>query len=168
MKTSDYISLFTPFEIEQSQNEGSMPVAMLMQRPLVYEIAFGRGYGERFEWISGLFREMFTHFAAAFYHGQTDNVAVRGMYADIVDGFKMYGLGFCVKMLDVPTMMWDFSSLKIAMETLYGFYLTDSDRPLRICKHCGKVFVSRNSKAEFCSAQCRNQYNVYKSRRRNG
>ena len=103
-------------------------------------------------------------FAAAFYYDKTDDVAVQGVYSGIVDAFKMYGLGFRVKMMGAPTLLWDFSSLKIALETLYGFYLTDPDRPLRICKHCGKVFVSRKSTAEFCSVPCRNQYNVYKSR----
>jgi hypothetical protein len=166
MKTKDYLKLFMPFEIEQSEENGGVPVTAFMSRPPVYEIAFGKGYGEKFEWISGLFGEIYTHFAAAFYYDKTDDVAVKSIYSGIVDAFKMYGLGFRVKMLDTPMLVWDFSSLKIAIETLYGFYLTDSDRPLRICKHCGKVFISRNSKAEFCTVPCRNQFNVYKSRRK--
>lgn len=172
MRTKDYIKLFIPFEIEQSGNGDSaahsLSVTMFMSRPPVYEIAFGRGYGEKFEWLCGLFGEMYSHFAAAAYYDKTDDVTVKSMYAGMVDAFKMYGLGFRVKMLDVPTLLWDFSSLKITIETLYGFYLTDPDRPLRICKHCGKVFVSRNSKAEFCSIPCRNQFNVYKSRKNRG
>jgi len=164
MKTKDYLKLFMPFEIEQTGDSGGVPVTAFMSRPPVYEIAFGRGYGEKFEWINGLFGEMYTHFAAAFYYDKTDDVAVQSVYSGIVDAFKMYGLGFRVKMLGAPTLLWDFSSLKNTFETLYGFYLTDPDKPLRICKHCGKVFVSRNSKAEFCTVPCRNQFNVYKSR----
>jgi len=164
MKTKDYLKLFIPFKIEQSENDSNLPAAMFMSRPPVYEIAFGRGYGEKFEWICGLFSKMFIHFAAAFYYDKTEDIAVKSMYAGIVDAFKMYGLGFRVKMMGAPTLLWDFSSLKTAIDTLYGFYLTDPDRPLRICKHCRKVFVTRNTRGEFCSIPCRNQFNVYKSR----
>ena len=40
---------------------------------------------------------------------------------------------------------------------------TRQDR-LRLCKHCQKVFMSSRANAVFCSARCKNQYNVYKSR----
>ena len=36
-----------------------------------------------------------------------------------------------------------------------------------ICKFCGKAFSSQNLKAEYCSLQCRNKANVYKSRAKN-
>ena len=42
--------------------------------------------------------------------------------------------------------------------------LVDEARPLRLCKHCQKVFMSSRANAVFCSARCKNQYNVYKSR----
>ena len=36
-----------------------------------------------------------------------------------------------------------------------------------LCKHCQKVFLSSRSNSAFCSARCKNQYNVYKSRGKN-
>ena len=45
--------------------------------------------------------------------------------------------------------------------------LCSEKNPLKICKHCGKVFYAKNPKAEYCSPQCRNQANVYKSREKN-
>lgn len=42
--------------------------------------------------------------------------------------------------------------------------LTDENSSLKVCKHCGKVFVATRPNMEFCSPQCKNQYNVYKSR----
>ena len=49
----------------------------------------------------------------------------------------------------------------------FGFMLCSEKNPLRICKHCGKVFYAKNPKAEYDSSQCRNQANVYKSRNKN-
>ena len=37
---------------------------------------------------------------------------------------------------------------------------------LREGKHCGEPFYGKNPKTEFCSPQCRNRFNVYKSRRK--
>ena len=47
---------------------------------------------------------------------------------------------------------------------MFSFMLVDDDQPLRLCKHCHKVFLGSRSNAAFCSARCKNQYNVYKSR----
>jgi len=138
---------------------------MFMDKPLVYEIAFGKLYSEKFEWMSKFFSELYTHVGVAFFYSKTDNMLNKSLHANIVGAFKMYGLGFRIKMLYKPTLIWDFLRLK-TIETLYGFYLADAERPLHLCKHCGKIFISRNSKAEFCRIPCRNQLNVYKSRRK--
>ena len=47
---------------------------------------------------------------------------------------------------------------------MFSFMLVDDDQPLRLCKHCQKVFLGSRSNAAFCSPRCKNQYNVYKSR----
>ena len=44
----------------------------------------------------------------------------------------------------------------------FGFMLCSEQNPIKICKHCGKVFYAKNPKAEYDSSQCRNQANVYK------
>ena len=49
-------------------------------------------------------------------------------------------------------------------QMMFSFMLADGDQPLRLCKHCQKVFLGSRSNAAFCSARCKNQYNVYKSR----
>lgn len=40
-------------------------------------------------------------------------------------------------------------------------------KPLRLCKHCTKVFVVSRPRNQFCSPECKNRYNVYKSRSKN-
>ncbi|MCL2253512.1 MAG: hypothetical protein FWC09_03635 [Lachnospiraceae bacterium] len=154
-------NLFSSADIAMAENfvmsDNTLPVTMFTGRPLVYEIVFSRLYGEKFEWMSVYFKELYLHFAAAFRYSKTDDISLKSLYSKVVDSFKMYGLGFRLKMLDKPTLIWDFSSLKNTIDTLYGFYPADADRPLRICKHCDKVFISHNSKAEFCKVPCRNQ-----------
>ena len=47
---------------------------------------------------------------------------------------------------------------------MFSFMLTDTEKPIRICKHCLQTFVASRPSAVFCSPQCKNKYNVYKSR----
>ena len=68
--------------------------------------------------------------------------------------------------LDKPTIYWDFHSL-LGIQMMFSFMLVDGDQPLRLCKHCQKVFLGSQSNAAFCSPRCKNQYNVYKSRGKN-
>ena len=66
-----------------------------------------------------------------------------------------------------PEISWQPNSLKQAIDLSFVFMLCSEKNPLKICKHCGKVFHAKNPKAEYCSPQCRNQANVYKSREKN-
>ncbi len=70
-------------------------------------------------------------------------------------------------MLKAPTLVWDFNSLKQAIDTILLLHVTTERKTVEMCKHCGKAFSSQNLKAEYCSPQCRNQANVYKSRAKN-
>ena len=57
-----------------------------------------------------------------------------------------------------------FHSLLLGIQMMFSFMLVDDEQPLRLCKHCHKVFLGSRSNAAFCSPRCKNQYNVYKSR----
>lgn len=59
---------------------------------------------------------------------------------------------------------WQTKNLSVAVELAYTLLICGADKYLGICKHCGKPFLIKNPKTEFCSAQCRNRYNVYKTR----
>ena len=43
----------------------------------------------------------------------------------------------------------------------------DKKNPLRLCKHCQEVYIASRPNAVFCSTQCKNRYNVYKTRKKN-
>ena len=72
-----------------------------------------------------------------------------------------------IKLLDKPTIYWDFHSLLLGIQMMFSFMLVDDAKPLRLCKHCQKVFLGSRANSAFCSARCKNQYNVYKSRGKN-
>ena len=64
----------------------------------------------------------------------------------------------------MPTIVWDFHSLMLGIQMMFSFMLTDTESPIRICKHCLQAFVAHRPSTVFCSPQCKNRYNVYKSR----
>ena len=72
-----------------------------------------------------------------------------------------------IELLDRPTIYWDFHSLLLGIQMMFSFMLVDSTKPLRMCKQGQKVFLSNRANSAFCSARCKNQYNVYKSRGKN-
>lgn len=55
-----------------------------------------------------------------------------------------------------------FDNLDVQM--MLRFMLTDSENPIKLCKHCTKAFVASRPSAVFCNPQCKNKHNVYKSR----
>jgi predicted nucleic acid-binding Zn ribbon protein len=161
METKEYLEYFQPFGIKQGQRGG---FALFTSKALEFAIEFSRNYAERTDWIFDYLREFFQHFLACASFDKTDNPALRGVYAEIISSFREYGLGFQMRMADKPVLVWDFNALKTLMETVYGFVVSDKDEPLRICKHCGKVFFITHGRSLFCSERCRNQFNVYKNR----
>ena len=64
------------------------------------------------------------------------------------------------------TLFWQTSGLLSAIEIAYTIMLCSDIKQLGVCKHCGAPFYAKNPKSEFCSSQCRNQFNVYKSRKK--
>ena len=59
--------------------------------------------------------------------------------------------------------MWNIQNDRVMM----ALAMTDSENPVKRCKHCAKAFVASRPSAVFCSPQCKNKHNVYKNRARN-
>jgi hypothetical protein len=71
---------------------------------------------------------------------------------------------FHIELFDKPTLVWDFHSLMLTVHIVLGLMITDEKKPLRSCKYCNRAFIAKHPKAEFCRHECKNKYNVYKSR----
>ena len=69
-----------------------------------------------------------------------------------------------IALMDNHTIIWDFHSMLLGVQMMFSFMLIDSKNPIRLCRHCTKAFVASRPSAVFCSPQCKNKHNVYKSR----
>lgn len=47
------------------------------------------------------------------------------------------------------------NSLRLAIQMMFSFMITDENSTLKLCKHCGKIFVASRSNVQFCSSQCK-------------
>lgn len=68
---------------------------------------------------------------------------------------------------DKPTIVWNFHSPMLGVQMMFSVMLTDTEKPIRICKHCLQAFVASRPSAIFCSPQCNKKYNVYKTHGKN-
>lgn len=148
-----------------------MGLAMTMsERPMAVNMSFQRDYAERYDWLRQQFTDLaFTMTGSFLYYLDYDILSEdqRRLYQQGMAAFGGIAPTYRILLLDKPTIEWDFHSLLLGLQMMFSFMLADDKRPLRLCKHCMKAFVASRPSAVFCSPQCKNQYNVYKSRAKN-
>ncbi|MDL2258161.1 hypothetical protein LJC42_03250 [Eubacteriales bacterium OttesenSCG-928-K08] len=180
LSTEEYLTYFFPFEKLDFRKTGQESVwsvendrdmlALIMtfsDSPQAMSMSFQREYAERYDWLVTQFRDWAFTFTASFlYYEDYDRVdeATRNLYRQGMAAFGGIAPTYHIALLDKPTIVWDFHSLLLGVQMMFSFMLTDEKRPLRACKHCSKIFAANHPNAAFCSPQCKNKYNVYKSR----
>ena len=135
--------------------------------PLALNMSFQREYAESYDWLTMQFKDWaFTFVSSFLYYEDYDknDETTRDLYRQGMLAFGGIAPTYHIALLDKPTIVWDFHSLLLGIQMMFSFMLTEDMKPLRCCKHCQKVFMARHPNAVFCSPQCKNQYNVYKSR----
>jgi hypothetical protein len=185
MTTRDYLSLFFPFgkpdiykDREKAQwnvnaaefSEGKV-LALAMtygDEPLAVGMSLMPLYAERFDWLVTQFRDWAFMLVSSFlfyeYKDDMDDYS-RELYQQGVSAFGGKYPTYRIRMYDnKPGIRWDFHSLLLTIQTMFGFALVDESRPLRICRHCNLAFIANHHNADYCSPQCKNQHNVSKSR----
>ena len=183
METEDYLALFYPFdqldlvkkgiESRWSVSGDNMMVALTMtfaSEPMAKTMSFQREYAEAYDWVAQQFKDWaFTLTTSILYYNDYDLIDedTRNLYRKGMAAFGGIAPSYHIELLDKPTIYWDFHSLLLGIQMMFSFLLVDGEKPLRLCKHCQKVFLSSRSNSAFCSARCKNQYNVYKSRGKN-
>ena len=181
MSTEDYLSLFFPFEkldvvkrgVESmwniSNDRAMMALALTMStdKPMAVNMSFQREYAEPYEWIKQQFIDIaFTYLTSVLFYEDYDTMTPeqRLLMQQGMEAFGGNAPTYRIALLDKPTIVWDFHSLMLGIQMMFSFMLTDTEKPIRICKHCLQTFVASRPSAIFCSPQCKNKYNVYKSR----
>ena len=180
MPTQDYLALFFPFEKLDIQKKGTksqwnltgdramMALALTMQdAPQAVSMSFQREYAERYDWLARQFKDLaFSFYSSFLYYNDYDvlDEMTRDLYRQGMAAFGGIAPTYHIALLDRPTIIWDFHSLLLCLQMMFSFMLTDTNSTLKACKHCNKIFAASRPNAEFCSPQCKNRYNVYKSR----
>lgn len=180
MSTEKYLDFFFPFEkpdmvkrgIESvwnvSGDRAMVALAMTMSdKPIAVNMSFQREYAERYEWLKQQFTDWaFNYATSMLYYEDYDtlNQETRLMMQQSIAAFGGIAPTYHIALLDKPTIIWDFHSLLLGIQMMFSFMLTDSEKPIRLCKHCTNAFVASRPSAVFCSPQCKNRFNVYKSR----
>ena len=180
METEDYLALFYPFdqldlvkkgiESRWSVSGDNMMVALTMtfaSEPMAKTMSFQREYAEAYDWVAQQFKDWaFTLTTSILYYNDYNLIDedTRNLYRMGMAAFGGIAPSYHIELLDKPTIYWDFHSLLLGIQMMFSFLLVDGEKPLRLCKHCQKVFLSSRSNSAFCSPRCKNQYNVYKSR----
>lgn len=180
MATEDYLKLFFPFDkldvikrgVESMWNIENdrvmMALAMTMtDKPMAVNMSFQREYAERYDWMKQQFTDWaFNYTTSMIYYEDYDtlNQDTKLMMQQSMAAYGGNTPTYHIALLDKPTIVWDFHSLILGIQMMFSFMLTDTEKPIRICKHCLQTFVASRPSAIFCSPQCKNKYNVYKSR----
>mgnify|MGYP002855773570 CR=1 FL=1 len=183
MNMLEYVALFFPFGGFDLKKRGlnstwniegdrsMMALAMTMSgKPMAVNMGFQREYAERYDWMKQQFIDwIFTLTTSDLYYEDYDllDEDTRNLYRQAMAAFDGIAPTYHIALLEKPTIIWDFHSLLLGIQMMFSFMLTDDKRPLRICRHCTKAFVASRPSAVFCSPQCKNQHNVYKSRAKN-
>ena len=180
METEDYLALFYPFEQLDVVKQGvesdwtvsgdRTMIALTMtfaDEPMAKTMSFQREYAEPYDWIAQQLKDWaFTLTTSVLYYHDYDSIdeepgtCTARRWRPLRESRPSYH----IELLEKPTIYWDFHSLLLGIQMMFSFMLVDDAKPLRLCKHCQKVFISSRANAAFCSARCKNQYNVYKSR----
>lgn len=182
MQTKEYLKLFFPFKMPNinKRKDGvswtvggdtdMMALALTMdKRPMAVNMGFQKEYAERYDWILKQFKDWaFTFFTSILYYEDFDRLddTTKNLYRQSMAAFDGIAPTYHIELLDTPTMVWDFHSLLLGIQMMFSFMLVNDKNPLRICKHCNTIFKASRPSAVFCSPQCKNRYNVYKSRKK--
>jgi hypothetical protein len=180
MPVAEYVDLYFPFEKLDFWKNGKesgwnvnpdttmTALAMTFGRsPMALNMSFQREYSERYDWMLTQFKDWaFTYCSSFLYYEDYDRLddTTRNLYREGMAAFGGIAPTYHILLLDKPTIVWDFYSLLLCVQMMFSFALTDETKPLRTCKHCTKIFMAGHPNAAFCSHQCKNQFNVYKSR----
>lgn len=183
MSTKDYLHLFFPFHNPDVVKRGvesmwniqndrvMMALAITMSdKPMAVNMSFQREYAEPYEWMKQQFIDLaFTFLTSVIFYEDYDDMTPdqRLLMQEGMTAFGGIAPTYRIALLDKPTIIWDFHSLMLGIQMMFSFMLTDSKTPVKLCKHCAKAFIASRPSTVFCSPQCKNKHNVYKSRARN-
>ncbi len=176
MSTEDYIKLFTPFVEEGSLSIDTYKgVGYLVKyedtprfygkRPMILDLIFSSFYSEKAEWLLNYTAMLSKHYDQL----QTYKTSAKNLTESVTimaNVFEASKISFTINQRDQTMIAWEFDSLKTAIQTIYGFAVTDKRITLNRCTHCKGFYIALTKREKYCGPSCRNSSNVMKSRAR--
>lgn len=163
MDTKEYIDFFTTHSSKRNDPE----IAYFMRRDTIYDVVFSARYMEPLAWGTAISENLYAHFLRFRQNFNSESSSdVQPASSGVTMKYTHPGISLLMWAEDSAEMLWCFDSLKTMVEVAYCTLLSADTHPLRVCKHCGKIYYHTHSRNEFCSPRCRNQWNVYRSRKK--
>ncbi len=72
----------------------------------------------------------------------------------MLDKLSLFTKYHVALMDDKPYLVWNFNLLLQGIQLMLSMMLTDENRPIRMCKNCGKAFIAKRCRDKFCSRDC--------------
>ena len=175
MDTFEYMEHFFPFKKPDfgktatgytwSETDNMMSALMLAfhRYPESTALSFMRYYGERYDWLKAVFKDWCFQFVTSYlyYHDLDkygEDAVSKKAFAIGLAAFPSNAPTYHIELREHPVIVWDFHSLKLAIQMLFTLMVTDDTTPLRMCRHCQKAFFAKRKDSNFCSTECRKKY----------
>ena len=173
LSTQEFLSYFFPFEeidfvkekLESSWSvtDASMGALILTLKnvPQAVLMSFQKKYAERLDWLINAFGDLaFTFFSSFLYYQDFDvlDEEQKDLYRKGMAAFGGVAPTYHIELRDMPTIIWEFNSLLLQIQMMLSLMITDTDSAIRVCKNCGKAFISRHANADYCSRECRDEF----------
>ena len=174
MQTEDYLELFYPFEkldltkngVESiwNINEDGMMITLAMtfaKQPMAMQMCLQRQYAEPYDWLVNQFKDWAFYVTNTFFYYLDYDRMTTEQRNTMQMGMAAFGGNaptYHIALYEKPTIVWDFHSLMLGIHMMFSFLLTDKNHPMKLCKHCHKVFIAKKHDAEFCSAKCKTAF----------
>lgn len=175
MDTYEYMDYFFPFQKPDFRKKGTEYTwdeteRMMIDLILTFQtypdstvMSFMRYYGERYDWLKAVFKDWYFQFMTSFlyYHDLEEygeDAISKKAFAVGLAAFPSNAPTYRIELREHPVIVWDFHSLKLAIQMLFTQMVTDDTTPLRMCRYCQKAFFAKRKDSKFCSTECRQKY----------
>lgn len=164
--TKDTEKYLEQFQVEPN-GEKLLGAGQEQGRSPLYDLVFSKNYCEPVDWITPFLQEMYEHFRTKeMLEDSSYEPWEKMILRKRIESFYHPGVPYVLRYDPVLSACWVFDSLKMVVETACVVALGQEENPVAICKHCGKYFYREDVRSAYCSHRCRNQYHVYRSRKR--
>lgn len=175
MSVENYLDKFFPFEKLNIRKKGSeyswlldgdpetVFLGMFMDgRPNETHMSFQREYAERLDWMEEQFKDWAFNLLTVFFYYED-----KGGFTEKQKEFHRQSMAafdgltptyHVALMEDSPYLVWNFNSLLQGIQFMFSMMLTDENRPIRMCRNCGKAFIVKRYRDKFCSKECSEEY----------